>query len=211
MLAFIPARPRRVLEIGCARGEFIVQVDAEERWGVEPVAEAANVARKRLTRVFEGLYEDVAAEIPDGRFDVVICNDVIEHMPDHDAFLRAIQRKIAPGGVLVGSIPNIRALTVLTKLLVLKDFSYTADGVLDRTHLRFFTRKSLVRSLQSNGYSIEEMRGLHSILKYGLRRYNKPAVNAMASFGAAAVIAATLGYWSDTQFIQFGFRARPAS
>ena len=211
MLAFIPARPTRVLEIGCARGEFIVQVDAEERWGVEPVAEAANVARKRLTRVFEGLYEDVAAEIPDGRFDVVICNDVIEHMPDHDAFLRAIQRKIAPGGVLVGSIPNIRALTVLTKLLVLKDFSYTADGVLDRTHLRFFTRKSLVRSLQSNGYSIEEMRGLHSILKYGLRRYNKPAVNAMASFGAAAVIAATLGYWSDTQFIQFGFRARPAS
>lgn len=209
MLPLVPSPARRVLEIGCANGEFLAQIPAEERWGVEPNAAAAAKARERGARVFEGLYDEVSRNIPDAYFDVVICNDVIEHMPDHDAFLNAIKSKLAPGGVLVGSVPNIRALTVLGKLLILKDFGYTNDGVLDRTHLRFFTRKSLSRSLAANGYAIEEMRGLHSIVRHGLRRWKKPVVNGVASAAAAAVIVATLGYWSDTQYIQFGFRARP--
>jgi 2-polyprenyl-3-methyl-5-hydroxy-6-metoxy-1,4-benzoquinol methylase len=211
MLPFVPERSRRILEVGCAHGEFIGRIDAEERWGVEPDGHAADIARSRLTRVLQGRYDDVSSEIPDGHFDVVVCNDVIEHMPDHDAFLQSIQTKIAPGGVLVGSIPNIRALTVLTKLLVLKDFSYTAEGILDRTHLRFFTRKSLLRCLASNGYVVEAMQGLHSIVRHGLRRHDQPLANGLARIGAAAVVAASLGYWSDTQYIQFGFRARPTT
>lgn len=209
MLRLAPQRPRRVLEIGCGAGAFSEQIAAEERWGVEPNPAAAAEAESKLTRVIRGLYDDAEANLPDRHFDLVIANDVIEHMPDHDRFLQRIKAKMAPGAALVGSVPNVRALTQLAKLLVLKDWTYTDEGILDRTHLRFFTKKSLAGALAANGYAVEALTGLNSMLRHGLRRRGEPVKNALASAATAGVIGATLGYYWDVQFPQYGFRARP--
>lgn len=198
-----------MLEIGCGAGAFSSQIEAEERWGVEPNASAAAEARTKLTRVVTGLYDDAEAALPDRHFDLVIANDVIEHMPDHDRFLQRIKEKMAPGAALVGSVPNVRALTQLAKLLVLKDWTYTDDGILDRTHLRFFTKKSLAGALAANGYEVESLSGLNSMLRHGLRRRGAHVANTLAAVATAGVIGATLGYYWDVQFPQYGFRARP--
>lgn len=88
MVRFLPVAYSRVLEIGCADGEFRQNLTGEhEYWGVEPVRSAANTASKRLDNVLVGTYAEVEGDIPNDYFDLVICNDVIEHMVDHDKFL----------------------------------------------------------------------------------------------------------------------------
>jgi SAM-dependent methyltransferase len=210
MRDFLPERYSKTLEIGCGAAGFSATSlpGATERWGIEPNPAMAQIAAGRLDRVLNGIYDDVAAQLPDGYFDLIVCNDVIEHMIDHDSFFEAIKRKMAPGAVLIGSIPNIRHTTTLMKLLVLKDWSYNDHGILDRTHLRFFTEKSLRATLHRHGFRIERFHGLWSIVRHGIRGWKGPK-NLAVRLIAALPIIATLGYWSDTQYVQFGFRATP--
>ena len=207
---FLPNEFRRTLEIGCGAGGFTrtYLAAAEERWGIEPDAAAAAAARPAFTHLLQGLYDQQADALPDGHFDLVICNDVIEHMPDHDRFLQQIKRKLSPQACLVGSVPNIRHFTALAKLLVARDWPYRDDGILDRTHLRFFTEKSLNRSFIENGYAIERLEGVRSIIREGVTGLSRWK-NVAARTAAALLVAGTLGYWADTQYPQFAFRIRP--
>jgi len=209
MVAFLPPRFERTLEIGCGAGGFTRYHlgAAQERWGIEPNTDAAQAAAPYFSTLLEGTYDAVESRLPDGHFDLVICNDVIEHMPDHDAFLQVIKRKLAPQAFLVGSIPNIRHFTALVKLLVLKDWPYKDDGILDRTHLRFFTEKSLHRTLSGNGYAVQELRGICSIISKGVIGLS-PAKNVAVRIAAAALVGLSFGQWADTQYPQFAFRVR---
>jgi 2-polyprenyl-3-methyl-5-hydroxy-6-metoxy-1,4-benzoquinol methylase len=201
MAKYLPVAYRRVLEIGCGKGGFAASLrSAEETWAVES-GEDATVAAGRFGRVLAGRYEDVRTEIPRNYFDVVVCNDVIEHMPDHDAFLRAIQEHLVEGGVIVGSVPNVRHVGLLWKLLILKDWPYADQGVLDRTHLRFFTRNSLAASLQAAGMKIDRIDGLNSETEAG--RALRPQ-----GLAALAIGVSSLGWQSDVRFRQWAFRAR---
>lgn len=178
---------------------------------MEPNPEAATAAALKMHRVLVGRYDLLEHQLPDQYFDMVVCNDVIEHMDDHDAFLEAIKKKMRPGGWIVGSVPNVRHITALFKLLVTKDWKYSESGILDRTHLRFFTQKSLRRTLQEHGYSIEALGGVGSIIKYGIsRRTNKFswAQNLTYQVISLAVVVLTLGYYWDTQYPQYAFRVR---
>src|SRR5215469_9795421 len=97
MLPFVPTNRRRVLEIGCSSGLFSGSLEgASETWGIEP-SDAADEAAKRLTTVIRGFFDDAKEKLPKNYFDVVICNDVIEHMRDHQKFLGEIGDYIAPG------------------------------------------------------------------------------------------------------------------
>ncbi len=159
---FLPRHYSKVLEIGCGSGVFRDNLDQEhEYWGVEPVQSIAEIASPKLDRVLVGTYEEVEKQIPADYFDLVICNDVIEHMADHDDFLLSIREKIADGGCMVASIPNVRYVLNLFEVLVLKDWEYKSMGILDQTHLRFFTRKSIVRTIADNGFSIEAIAGIN--------------------------------------------------
>jgi len=158
MARFIDGRPLRILEIGCAGGGFRKNITWEcEYWGVEPVAAVAKQAEKNLFRVLSGTYEDVSSDLPDAYFNLIVCNDVIEHMPDPWAFLVDIQKKLAPSGQIVGSVPNVRYILNLIDLLIHRDWKYTEAGVLDKTHFRFFTIKSLLRLLIETGFSVERL------------------------------------------------------
>jgi len=185
--------------MGCGEGGFRMNLGPCEYWGVEPQPDPAAIARKSLFRVIEGKYQDVHEQLPDGYFDLVICNDVIEHMVEPNEFLVSIKRKMQAGAVLVGSIPNVRFIGNLFELLIMTDWQYKDDGVLDRTHLRFFTEKSLRRLFRDQGFLIEEFGGLNAVPVgiFPLRLFIKN------------LCALILG--SDTRFLQFGFRIKPAT
>ncbi len=195
MAGFIPDGVHRVLEIGCGEGEFRQYFpDSVEYWGVEPYAEAAAVAAHRLQTVRIGSFLDMQDDLPDGYFDLVVCNDVIEHMVDHDLFLQLIQRKMTPDARLIGSVPNVRYLRVLNELLLRRDWAYRDSGVLDRTHLRFFTRRSLQRTFSLHGYTIERLNGINGLKLWPPTAKKIGRVLAISLLGR------------DTRYLQYGFR-----
>lgn len=161
--AIVPPSANKVLEIGCAAGGFRLNFPEEvEYWGVEPVRSAAEQASQKNMKVLCGTYDDVQAQMPDAYFDVIVCNDVIEHVPDPESFLVSLKGKLAPAGALVESIPNVRFWGNLANLLLKRDWKYEDSGVLDKTHLRFFTGKSFRRLMDNVGYELELMKGIES-------------------------------------------------
>lgn len=190
LLPLVPKQARRVLELGCGDGAFarafLAQVPGCEYWGVEPSQNAARIAAnhfKVLARDIDG----ALAELPAHHFDLLIGNDVLEHLPDPARTLESLRAKLAPGAKLFLSVPNVRFLPVLLELLLRKDWRYRDTGVLDRTHLRFFTEKSLRRMLEEAGFAVRDLRGINS------------RANLLFHVGNAL----SLGFWSDTQFPQF--------
>jgi 2-polyprenyl-3-methyl-5-hydroxy-6-metoxy-1,4-benzoquinol methylase len=188
----LPAIYSRVLEIGCNRGAFRKNLTLpHEYWGVEPFQEAADVAKTRLDRVLIGLYDQVENQIPDKYFDLVIANDVIEHMENPWRFLNSIKHKMSDNASLVCSIPNVRFIWNLKELLVEGDWRYADTGILDRTHLRFFTKKSIVRIFDECNFRIEKIVGLNAV-----------KLNWKARIFLAML--RSLGQCDDCKFLQFG-------
>ena len=152
----ILGKPYYILEIGCGSGHFKENLTWDcEYHGVEPFAKAAEKAAANGLVIHKGTYDQVNDELPQGRFDLVIANDVIEHMQDPWAFLESIKSKLSEHGTIIGSVPNVRYLTNLWNLLVRHDWQYTQSGVLDRTHLRFFTLRSFKSILTNSGFDID--------------------------------------------------------
>ncbi len=203
MLDLLPPEHKRVLEIGCGEGRFIAALaGVAESWGVEPHAPAAAIAAQTMTRVLPTSFEAAEPDLPAHYFDLVICNDVIEHMDDHDAFFRRIQRYMAPGASIIGSVPNVRYYRNLFDVLVLKDWDYKDAGVLDRTHKRFFTQKSLRRSLQQSGMQVQCVQGINAPQSADFSRGQ-----ARYTLFRFALIGLSLGYEKDAAFMQLAFRA----
>ena len=160
--AIVPADVKKVLDIGCGAGAFGVALKNKlgcEVWGIEPVDEAANEARGVLDKVFTGLFEEVVDQI-DQQFDLVCFNDVLEHMPDPWSCLNRTKSLLKPGGIVIASMPNILHYQEFIDILVKKDFKYESAGIMDKTHMRFFTRKSMMRMFEECGYKVIEVKGL---------------------------------------------------
>jgi len=189
----------KILEIGCGAGLFKNNITSNcEYWGIEPDTAIANQASTVLNKVLTGTFKSVYKQLPEAYFDCVICNDVIEHMEDENEFLQMIKTNIKPGAVLVGSIPNVRYINNLMNLIIFKDWEYADAGVLDRTHLRFFTEKSLIRTFERNGYRVEEFGGLNAI------RISREKVRFFLRGLRTLLISHLIG--ADTKYQQFGFR-----
>ena len=155
--------PGRVLDVGCSRGAFGVELkrlcSSRVVFGIEPTA-AADYAKTRLDGVVRGSFpEDFPIEW--GRFDVLCFNDVLEHLVDPWNVLKQSRRFLAPGGAVVASIPNVRYMDVLLDLVLRGEWRYEETGVLDRTHLRFFTRASVARLFIDSGFAVGVLRPIH--------------------------------------------------
>lgn len=131
-------------------------------WGVELLEPAAKQAERVLDKVLIGDIADLIDQIPDGYFDLVICNDVLEHMVDPFTVLTRLRGKMSGRGVVVSSIPNIRYYHTFHEILVHGQWEYEESGALDRTHLRFFTKKSIRRMYERLGYEGVAPRGHQS-------------------------------------------------
>ncbi|HLK58757.1 MAG TPA: class I SAM-dependent methyltransferase [Chthonomonadaceae bacterium] len=164
MLAYLPAQTHALLDVGCSAGGFGALVKRErgaEVWGIEYQPAVAETAKARLDRVFAGDVAEILPTLPDAYFDCVTFNDVLEHLVNPYQVLLDTARLLKPGGYIVCSIPNLRYYKVMIELLFKKDFQYRDFGVLDKTHLRFFTQKSIRRMFEDLGYAVERLEGIN--------------------------------------------------
>lgn len=167
----------RALDVGCAGG-LLGSALMKHGWtvyGVEPEAEIAGRASTRLHKVFcetfpsSGVHEGAP-------YDAIVFGDSLEHMQDPWDALSVAVDLLSDDGVLFASVPNVSHLSVVRGLLRGR-WQYAESGLLDSTHLRFFTPSSFEEALQAVGL---EVFGRHAV-RPGLRRGAKPVEWLLAS------------------------------
>ncbi len=160
VLALIPEGCRRVLDLGCGRGELGRQLRAREGQleltGIEWEPAAASEASRHYDQVLAGSLD---SELPrlataGARFDLIVMADILEHTAEPSAILAQAAALLLPGGHVVVSLPNVSHYSVVLSLLGDR-WDPAERGILDRGHLRFFTRGSFRRLSASFGFAIE--------------------------------------------------------
>ena len=152
----VPAGARRVLDVGCGAGALGAALKGErpdaEVVGLEAFPEAAERARRRLDDVL-CIDLDGLSALPEGAgtFDAMIFGDVLEHLRDPEAVLRALLPSLADGGICIFSVPNVRHWSVLFPLIVKDRWEHANAGLLDRTHVHFFTLEEFVALIGAVG------------------------------------------------------------
>lgn len=154
----VPAHAR-VLDLGCATGYFARELRKKHCSvvGVENDPSAARLARRYCEQIIIGDLEcPEKLPIPRRSFDVVLLLDVLEHIVRREKLLAAIRTWIKPSGVLILSTPNIVHISIRLRVL-LGNFTYQRWGILDETHVHFFTQPTLREALEKADYFIEKM------------------------------------------------------
>jgi 2-polyprenyl-3-methyl-5-hydroxy-6-metoxy-1,4-benzoquinol methylase len=143
----------RVFEGGVSSGYFARVLVDQGRVvdGAEIDPAAAEEARQVCDKVVVGDLQHLDVDALAPAYDVLLFGDTLEHLPDPPALLRRLRPRLAPGGVLVTSIPNVANWSIRLSLLAGR-FRYTDRGLLDRTHLRFYTRRTAVEMLAEAGF-----------------------------------------------------------
>ncbi|CAN1524153.1 SmtA SAM-dependent methyltransferases [Flavobacteriaceae bacterium] len=164
MLHYLPEKAKKILEVGCGNGAFaflVKQKNDAEVWGIELMEEEAIIAKTVLDNVLIGSCEIYLNELPEKYFDAIYFNDVLEHLADPYSALEILKSKLAPNGVIISSIPNVRFYRSFAKVVFAKDWKYEEYGIMDKTHLRFFTGKSIKRMYEDLGYKVLVHEGLN--------------------------------------------------
>jgi 2-polyprenyl-3-methyl-5-hydroxy-6-metoxy-1,4-benzoquinol methylase len=180
MRAYVPVEARVILDVGCGDGSFAQGLREERRaagreleiWGLELDAGAAARAAERLDRVLVGPAQERVAELPRRHFHCVVLNDVLEHLAWPERLLEDLRPVLAPGGVLVASVPNVRYFFNVWDLVVRGDWEYQDEGIRDRTHLRFYTRSSMRRLFARAGYRLRRQEGINPTGSWRFRLAN---------------------------------------
>lgn len=205
MLPFVPAHCRRLLDVGCGTGAFgesLKRTRKIEIWGVEPVRAAAAKALTKIDHVINGPFDPETA-LPAAAFDCVVFNDVLEHMVAPEQALRQAKALLSQGGTIIASVPNIQYFPVVWQLFFHARWEYADCGVLDKTHLRFFTKSSIVTMFQSEGYSLESI--------FGINAYTGiPGAGRRLWIPYKLTNALFLGKFADMKFPQFAVVAKAA-
>jgi SAM-dependent methyltransferase len=133
------------LEIGGGAFETLSAIKSVygcKAWGVDLV----DTKRDSSINFIKGSFEDslIQSQLPDGLFDLIIANDVIEHLVDTQKFFEACAAKLAPNGTFILSVPNIRNLRTIYYIFAKGTFPRLPSGLFDRTHLRWFTKNDVL-------------------------------------------------------------------
>jgi SAM-dependent methyltransferase len=196
MLKYIPNGSRRILDVGCGNGGFgdiIKQYLRIEVWGIDVEEKAIEFAKEKLDNAILGDFL-LSNSLPDEYFDVICFNDVLEHMADPYSALKISCKYLSDKGVIIGSVPNVRHISIIRNLLINKDWEYTAAGIMDFGHLRFFTMKSLRNALEKLDFEILCLERI------------KPTEKKLFN-----IIPISLSWMSDMGFEQIAFVAKPVA
>jgi SAM-dependent methyltransferase len=162
----LPDRIQSVLEIGCGEGNTLEWLNLEhgpiESCGIEIDAQAAEAARLKGLSVHVLDIENAMPPIAEGSVDLLLCLDVLDHMRDPWKTLAHLIRFLKPDGSVIVSIPNVAHVSVLAGLVLGDDWTYQSEGILDRTHLRFFTGKTSKQLLVSAGLNVDRIKRYYS-------------------------------------------------
>lgn len=162
MLTFIPENCERLLDVGCGEGGFGALVKAKnnsEVWGVDINRDAIDAAKNKIDKAIVGDFIS-NFELPDCYFDVITFNDSLEHFVDPISALKLCKTKLKKDGKIICCLPNVRYFENIHHLLIDLDWKYEDSGILDYTHLRFYTQKSMRRLFDELGYNIESIVGI---------------------------------------------------
>lgn len=157
MLPLINGGPNVVMDLGCASGrmgeKLLEAGKAKQVFGVELFDGAAQEAARVYTKVHIGDAEELELDYREC-FDYVICGDILEHLKDPYAVVRKIHTWLKPGGSIFVCVPNVRNYHVLKALVFRGKWEYVSAGIMDKTHLRFFTRSSCRQLLIDGGFRV---------------------------------------------------------
>jgi SAM-dependent methyltransferase len=152
-----PGHGRRLLDVGAADG-FLSELLTRQGWRVTALERDAAQAEKARGRCAEVVVADLdeAPEVLADAFDAIVYGDVLEHVRDPLATLVGLNRSLTPDGRVIASVPNVAHLWMRLQLLAGR-FEYADRGILDRTHLRFFTRRTFLTLLADAGLAVDEL------------------------------------------------------
>jgi len=166
ILDLIPKMVKHLLDVGCGSGDLGIaakqQLGVQEVVGIEFYEPAALVAQTKLDRVILEDIEQLTLDLPKGHFDCIVCADVLEHTKDPWQVLRNLRHFLRDDGVFIASLPNIRHIVPILKI-IFDRFEYEESGILDKTHLRFFTLHTIRQLFNETGYQIQHVRTNRSI------------------------------------------------
>jgi SAM-dependent methyltransferase len=193
-LARVLGRPRTVLDVGCGAGQngALARERGARVTGIEGWAPSAAKARERLDEVVEADIErdDATAGLGDRTFEALVFGDVLEHTRDPGAVLARFLPFLEEGGRVLISLPNVAAWPVRLGLLA-GHFEYEQTGILDATHLRFFTRASAIELVEKAGLEVLHVGSNPMIVRAGLGAIKK-AFSRGADGGPSALLASPL-------------------
>jgi 2-polyprenyl-3-methyl-5-hydroxy-6-metoxy-1,4-benzoquinol methylase len=160
VLELVRGTPRSALDVGCGTGALLAELHrrgTSRLCGIEVRADVAEVARARdcVDEVIVGDVESEGTSPGAETFDLVVASHLLEHLVDPWRMLSRLERWIRPGGQLVGAVPNVRNAKVVVPLLLRGRWRYAEAGILDVTHLRFFTRRSVESMLAASGLRVD--------------------------------------------------------
>jgi 2-polyprenyl-3-methyl-5-hydroxy-6-metoxy-1,4-benzoquinol methylase len=152
----LPASARRILDVGAGVGATSAWLKARYPGSTTIALEGNEAIRDELAgNVDEAVILDLNGPIPDvGAPDLVLCLDVLEHLMQPVEVLKRVTSTMADGGTVIVSVPNVAHVSVALPLLLQARFEYRDAGILDRTHLRFFDRRSAVALLNEAGFIV---------------------------------------------------------
>jgi 2-polyprenyl-3-methyl-5-hydroxy-6-metoxy-1,4-benzoquinol methylase len=172
----------RILDVGCGKGvlgSYLKSNYSAKVTGLEIFPEYASDASKCLDEIICGNFEEMDLYEYAGKFDYVIFSDSLEHLIEPKAALLKAQALLKESGEVLLAMPNVRNFRLTVPLVLFGRFEYVDEGLLDRTHLRFFTLSSISNLLVSCGFCVESVKmdlprsskvGLLNILTFSLFR-----------------------------------------
>jgi len=208
LLDFLPKGCARVLEIGCSTGAlaraYKLQNPTCRYLGVEIDLTYAEAAKKWCDQVLVGNIETMPVEEISnfGPVDCIIFGDVLEHLYDPWAVLRRIHGWMTPDARVVACIPNMQHWSIQARINM-GDLEYEDMGLLDRTHIRWFTRRTILSLFESAGFHIES--GVPRIFNEADRDKYLPVIRAMAAISGIDPEEAVM----DSMAFQYMVLARP--
>lgn len=157
LFKLIPKKCQNYLDVGCAAGllgKALKEVNKEaEIIGIEMNSAYAKKAEEYLDRVIIGNVEKLDLTSLGKKFDCIIYGDILEHLYEPRAILEKHKNLLSKDGEIVLSVPNVQFAGVILSL-IFGNWNYKDSGILDKTHLRFFTKKTVKKLLKDAGFEI---------------------------------------------------------
>lgn len=160
LIKLIPEGAKKILDVGCGvgkTGQLLKEEGFEDVFAIELDPIAAARARPYYKEVILGDVEKEILHFSRGYFDCILYGDVLEHLVDPWKILRSHREILKDDGTIICSIPNIRYYKVLRPLVLDGRWEYVDLGIMDRTHLRFFTLKTIEDMFRETGFEIKKV------------------------------------------------------
>ncbi|MGB3146346.1 MAG: methyltransferase domain-containing protein [Paracoccaceae bacterium] len=198
VLALVPDGLNSVLDIGGGVGGSAAYLKSIGKANKATVVDlVAGNCLPEIDAAYGGNLEDPALlqqiEAEQGKVDIVLCLDVLEHLSDPWSVIKQLDGMLNPGGVIIASIPNVRNYRLVVPLVFKGQFKLADKGILDRTHLRWFVRDTAAALMTCSGMKLEHLEGFYQGRK-------KKLFNML-----------TLGLFSEFLVLQFYIRVRKPS